>query len=391
MPNLEVPFSMPKGPSCIPSVNTIKVIFHGLQILATVLTICVVAPVIATEVRFYGASQGGPNYTLAVGLMSLAVPTALIVFPTIYDRQGKFRRLGKFCLKPRTNLIFCGFYTVLWITCGIAITVHANNPDNCNLFDDKQEDFGDDYRNAWPTQCNCAKVAAGFAWATCILWFCSLVCTLIIFWREKHLIQKNLRQHEMNKQAVLQMQQQQESDDEMYGDTGRHGGYRASGYYEDVEGEDLGGMRPQSFEQARPLQDPIPPPAATHQSPFDSPYDPPENKRMSYGYQQYEHPPQPYDPYPDAIQQHQPQPYDPYPVDQHQQPYNLHQSPFDDQYGRHSPEPPMNHTPPAPPMPQGSFTPAPMAMPDPTQYNHNPTQHQTPPPPPPIDHHHQQL
>lgn len=53
MPNLEVPFSMPKGPSCIPSVNTIKVIFHGLQILATVLTICVVAPVIATEVRFY--------------------------------------------------------------------------------------------------------------------------------------------------------------------------------------------------------------------------------------------------------------------------------------------------------------------------------------------------
>lgn len=196
----------------------------------------------------------------------------------------------------------------------------------------------------------------------------------------------------MNKQAVLQMQQQQqqESDDEMYGDTGRHGGYRASGYYEDVEGEDLGGMRPQSFEQARPLQDPIPPPAATHQSPFDSPYDPPENKRMSYGYQQYEHPPQPYDPYPDPIQQHQPQPYDPYPVDQHQQPYNLHQSPFDDQYGRHSPEPPMNHTPPAPPMPQGSFTPAPMAMPDPTQYNHNPTQHQTPPPPPPIDHHHHQ-
>lgn len=84
--------------------------------------------------------------------MSLAVPIALIVFPTIYDRQGKFRRLGKFCLKPRTNLIFCGFYTVLWITCGIAITVHANNPDNCNLFDDKQDDFGDDYRNAWPTQ-----------------------------------------------------------------------------------------------------------------------------------------------------------------------------------------------------------------------------------------------
>lgn len=66
------------------------------------------------------------------------------------------------------DLIFCGFYTVLWITCGIAITVHANNPDNCNLFDDKEEDFGDDYRNAWPTQVKSSEEEADRNVCVCV-------------------------------------------------------------------------------------------------------------------------------------------------------------------------------------------------------------------------------
>ncbi|KAI9495122.1 hypothetical protein BDB00DRAFT_734142, partial [Zychaea mexicana] len=155
-------------------------------------------------------SQPGPNWTLFVGIFGLVVPVCLVVFPWIYDKKGKFRRLGKFCMKPRTNLIFTGFYTGLWATAGIAMTVHSNNPSNCDLAGDMEEEHGDAYRSAWTSQCSCAKVAAGFAWTTCILWLLSLLCTLVIFFKEKQLIQRNLKQHESNKQAVLQMQQQQQ-------------------------------------------------------------------------------------------------------------------------------------------------------------------------------------
>lgn len=100
----------------------------------------------------------------------------------------------------------------------------------------------------------------------------------------------------MNKQAVLQMQQQEQhhEEEDLY-DEGPRGGYhQPTGYYEDEEGEDLGGMRPQSFEQARPLHSGTPPGhhASPFESPFDSPYDPPyehqpaEPKRVSYGYQE---------------------------------------------------------------------------------------------------------
>ncbi|KAI8136663.1 hypothetical protein BJV82DRAFT_638648 [Fennellomyces sp. T-0311] len=358
-------FEMPsvKTPNGMPGVTTIKNILHMLQVLCTFITLCVVAPIIATEIRYYGGSQPGPNWTLFVCIFSMGVPVCLVVFPWIYDKNGKFRRLGKFCMKPRTNLIFTGFYTGLWATAGIAMTVHANNPDHCNL-DSELVEADDGYAGAWSSQCTCGKVSAGFSWTTCILWLLSLACTLVIFFKEKQLIQKNLKQHESNKQATLQMQQQQqqqESDDDMYGEpAGRHGGYRPAGYYEDEEGEDLGGMRPQSFEQARPLHDATPPmhyqqpaPPQPQQSPFDSPYDPPaaDPHRMSYGYAQ----PQP--------------PYDPH--------GGPEQSPFDDFY--HAPDPhgaPYGRSP-SPTQHHRAQSPVPMAMPDPTQYN-NPQRYATP-------------
>ncbi|KAI9258111.1 hypothetical protein BDA99DRAFT_539123 [Phascolomyces articulosus] len=372
--SFEVPAVTP--PKGFPAINTIKNILHGTQALGTFIVLCIIASVIATEYRFYDGSQPGPNWTLFVGIFSLGVPVCLIVFPWIYDKKGKFRRLGKFCMKPRTNLIFTGFYTGLWATAGIAMTVHANNPDHCNLDAERAE--GDtDYAAAWPTQCTNAKVANGFAWTLSILWLLSLLCTLVIFFREKQIIQKNLRQHESNKQAVLQMQQQQEmDDDDMFDEhvgAGRHGdGYRPAGYYED-EGEDLGGMRPQSFEQARPLQEATPPPQhmqqhhqqhrpEPEQSPFDSPYDPPANDphRMSYGYAQ-----QP---------QQQQQQYDPHPGGVAVVP---EQSPFDDFYRHPSPDPAAAYGGPSPSPPQHHQAPGgPMVMPDHTQY-HNPAPYNT--------------
>ncbi|KAI7853007.1 hypothetical protein BDC45DRAFT_606911 [Circinella umbellata] len=374
--SFEVPaVAAPKG---FPAINTIKNILHIIQALATFIVLCIIATVIATEYRFYDGSQPGPNWTLFVGIFGLGVPVCLVVFPWIYDKNGKFRRLGKFCMKPRTNLIFTGFYTGLWATTGIAMTVHANNPSHCNLDGEMAEADGD-YTSAWTTQCTNAKVAAGFAWTICILWLLSLLCTLIIFFREKQMIQKNLRQHESNKQAVLQMQQQQEMEDgdDMYnepiGAGGRNSGYRSAGYYEDEEGEDLGRMRPQSFEQARPLQETTPPPHLMQQqqphreqSPFESPYDPPtDSHRVSYGYAQ---PPQ------HAQQVQQPQ-YDPHPGGAA---IVQEQSPFDDMYRHPSPDPAQAYNPsPSPPQHHVAGTsPAPMAMPDHTQYS-NPAPYNT--------------
>lgn len=54
-------------------------------------------------------------------------------------------------MKGRTNLIFCGFNSVLWATAGIAITVHANNAGTCTVNGELQETYGDDYTSAWAT------------------------------------------------------------------------------------------------------------------------------------------------------------------------------------------------------------------------------------------------
>ncbi|KAI9491922.1 hypothetical protein BDB00DRAFT_766313 [Zychaea mexicana] len=193
----------------MPHLSTVKVWLHLSQIVLTLLTICTVAPVIATEIRFYGGSQAGPNWTLVVAVFTIWIPLLLVYFPWAYDRKNKFKRIGKFCLKPRTNLIFTGFCSLMWAAAGIAMAVHANNPEHCNV-DSELADSDGDYASAWSAQCNCAKAAAGFSWITCFIWIATLICSVIIFWNEKQLIQKNLRDHERNKQEAASAQQDEE-------------------------------------------------------------------------------------------------------------------------------------------------------------------------------------
>ncbi|KAI9319292.1 hypothetical protein BX666DRAFT_2092990, partial [Dichotomocladium elegans] len=260
-----------------------------------------------------------PNWTLFCCLFSIGVPAGLVAFPWIYKKNGKFKKLGKFCIKPRTNMIFTSFYTLVWASAGIAMSVFSNDPNNCAIFGDMEEAYGDEYLNAWPTQCNNAKVANGFSWTLCILWLMSLLCSLIILWKEKQIYQDNNKQYDQSRQNALQQKQQLDE------------------------------------EYARPLNyTPSPSPAPhTQPSPFDSPYD------MHIQQQQQ--------------QQQQQQPYDPYP----EQPFSaVHTSPFQDpHYAQYSPEPPHNPAYVAPSPPQGhppggySPTPTPMPMPDPTLYH----------------------
>ncbi|KAI8341287.1 hypothetical protein BC941DRAFT_416420 [Chlamydoabsidia padenii] len=279
---LEVPVNVPAN---MPWLSRVKMGFHFAQFFMTFLTLCVVGPLISTESKYYGGSQPGPNYTLAMGILSIGIPVILIYFPWAYEHQNKFKKIGKFALKPRTNMIFTSFYSVIWATCGIAMSVHSNNPSNCALDGNLQKSYGDDYVNAWATQCNLGKAGAAFAWITCIMWIGAWICTMIIFWNEKQLIQQNIKETKQNRLSVLEEQQhhQQESP------------FKNPSYYGDEE-DDIGGMRPQSFEQARPLHTVTPPPHNIPQqhyesSPFEDPsyYQPPPHSG-TFDHQQ------PYDP-----------------------------------------------------------------------------------------------
>ncbi|KAI8332094.1 hypothetical protein BC941DRAFT_437518 [Chlamydoabsidia padenii] len=110
------------------------------------------------------------------------------------------KRCGKFFMKPRTNLIFTSFYSLLWVTAGIAATTYALNPDTCNLDSNIN---ADGYESGWTAQCNCAKVAMVLVWITCVLWIITMVMALVVFWK-----QKQMSYH--NHQQVVKLQQESE-------------------------------------------------------------------------------------------------------------------------------------------------------------------------------------
>ncbi|KAG1309315.1 hypothetical protein G6F64_005412 [Rhizopus arrhizus] len=198
---LEVPVDLSERTSGF--LDTAKKVLHLVTLATTLLTICVVAPMIATEARYLGGGKPGPNYTLFVSIISLPIPFFLVYFPWMYEHHNKFRRPGKFCLKNRTNLIFCGFNSFLWATAGIASAVYSNDASACTVDSDLRETYGDDYVSSWGTQCNLSKVTAAFAWITCVIWLSTLVCTVLSFWKEKQDIQHRLNEHRISKQSTL--------------------------------------------------------------------------------------------------------------------------------------------------------------------------------------------
>ncbi|KAG0181683.1 hypothetical protein DFQ28_011736 [Apophysomyces sp. BC1034] len=348
---LELPVSVPEN---MPHLATVKLWLHLLQAICTILTVAVVAPIMAIEIRYYGGSQAGPNFTAFVSAFTIAIPLCMVYFPWIYARKNKFKKLGKFFLKPRTNLIFDSFDACLWCAAGIAMTVHANNPTHCNFDSDLQNTFGDSYVSAWTNQCNCAKAAAGFAWATCILWVATLICSLIILWNEKQLVRQNLKEHEDNKQTSLEMTEE----------------YTVPAT--PMQDEEMASTQPQIYNQGQPsentthapmlqdtryheyVQSPPPMPAASQGVHYQEHAQPPsQNPIPTPAYAHY-HQPQQQQPQHQQPQQQQQQHYHASP-NQHVQPmvYQNVQSPDSMRY-EVSPEPAL------------SF--APMVMPDPSHY-----------------------
>ncbi|KAI8885656.1 hypothetical protein K501DRAFT_331817 [Backusella circina FSU 941] len=266
---LDVPVELSEKSTTI--LENIKRIVHLVTVLTSFLTICIVAPLISTEIKYNGGSDPGPNYTLFVAIISLPIPFLLVYLPWMYEHHNKFKRLGKFCLKNRTNFIFTGFNSFLWATAAIASTVHGNAASSCTFNADLQEEYGDDYTSAWTTQCNLGKVVSGFAWVTCLLWLITLLCTAIFFWKEKSAIQQSLKEHRRNKMTKLQ----QDEENDHY-----QGSYRNSGGYYQNE-EDAHHEVPLSA--SSPFNDPVTE-YNTQQNTYNSHHSSPHN--MTYSPQQ---------------------------------------------------------------------------------------------------------
>ncbi|KAI8099800.1 uncharacterized protein BX664DRAFT_322142 [Halteromyces radiatus] len=175
---------------------------HICQVITTLLVVAMISPVIALQIQYKGYSAPGPNYTLYVAIFTFLTPIFLVFFPWMYESKNKMKWCGKFFLKPRTNLIFTGFYSLLWLTAGIGITTYTLNADTCSL-DSNQKDSG--YASAWTAQCNCARVSIALVWLTCLLWITTLILALIVFWKQKQLVQKNLQQIAQSKQETVEL------------------------------------------------------------------------------------------------------------------------------------------------------------------------------------------
>ncbi|KAI7863990.1 hypothetical protein BDF14DRAFT_1839113 [Spinellus fusiger] len=193
----ELPVHVPENMPYLGSLNTL---LHMLQTIITLLCICVVVPVLVIEIRYYGTSQTGPNYTLFATLISLIVPLFLIYFPWMYDRKNKCKTLGKFCLQPRTVFVLSIFYAMLWLLAGIAMTVHTHTASHCAIDPKLEVSFGQSYTSAWAHQCRCATVVMLMAWTLCVLWVASLLGSSIILWNEKQWMARNRYNREMDDQ-----------------------------------------------------------------------------------------------------------------------------------------------------------------------------------------------
>ncbi|KAI9282066.1 hypothetical protein BC943DRAFT_329105 [Umbelopsis sp. AD052] len=194
---LNLPINVPASMSSLP---TIKFYLHIAQVALTLMTIILVAPVISIEAKYWGGSKAAPNWTLIVGILTLLVPVGMVYFPWAYDRQDKFKVLGKFFLKSRSALVLTVFNSFLWLTAALAMTVHSSDAVNCAL-DGNLEKADGSYAASWANQCNCGKATAAFAWFTSFAWLGTVVISGLVMYSEKQQIQQNLKNHEMDAAA----------------------------------------------------------------------------------------------------------------------------------------------------------------------------------------------
>ncbi|KAI9018080.1 hypothetical protein CLU79DRAFT_761636 [Phycomyces nitens] len=246
---IDVPLSVPDS---MPHLATVQIALHGAQILLSFLAVCMIGPVIGILNKYNGGSDPAPNWSLFVFFATFGTPFCIVFFPWAYERKTKFKKLAKFFLKPRTNIVFGIFDSVLWATAGIAMTVYSNKDSTCSFDAEKEETFGSSYTGSWATQCNLAKAAAAFSWMTCILWTISLVCSLIDSFREKQAMRNNKKEQSLNRQsAAFQTDFEEEHVGKNYRPVQSFGGERFDGQAATAQG-----------------------------SPFDSPYDPPAEQKQ---------------------------------------------------------------------------------------------------------------
>ncbi|KAG0745693.1 hypothetical protein G6F57_009017 [Rhizopus arrhizus] len=163
-----------------PNLGIFKIMLHATQILVGFLVLFLVTPVISAERQYDGSSQASPNYVLTIALFSMSIASLLALCPWPHE---KCSRLWRFFLRPRTSLVFTGFFSSAWLIGMISATTHAAH---CTLSDTlrKQDNR---YSTLWIHQCACAKAVAVFSWIDFFLWLATAMMSVILFWQEKKL------------------------------------------------------------------------------------------------------------------------------------------------------------------------------------------------------------
>lgn len=127
------------------------------EFVFTFIVVFCMIPVLISETKYLGVGSAGPSWTTTVAILSLPFPALMAFFPYMYDRYDRFKAGAKIFGKPRTNAILTGFWSVMWFTVVITITVHTLKPDNCQWDESVTPgslmyQYGDTYAHDWVTQ-----------------------------------------------------------------------------------------------------------------------------------------------------------------------------------------------------------------------------------------------
>ncbi|KAI7904251.1 uncharacterized protein BX663DRAFT_485083 [Cokeromyces recurvatus] len=173
-------------PSSLPNLGVYKVGLHLIQILTAVLVLVTTAPIISIEKRYQGWSQGAPNFSLTITIISFFLSAALAAFPWSKITTKNSGLLKRFFLRPRTNVIFTCFMTTMWFIAMICMSVHSTRASNCEINPTLEKKY-EHYASSWKSQCHCAKASAVFCWLSFFAWLATTVHSAILLWHEKKL------------------------------------------------------------------------------------------------------------------------------------------------------------------------------------------------------------
>ncbi|RUP48219.1 hypothetical protein BC936DRAFT_144824 [Jimgerdemannia flammicorona] len=274
-PPLTVPVhvNLPK----LPWLSKVDFYLKIAEFFFTLIVIFCIIPVIVIESKYEGIGAAGPSWTLTVAVLSLTFPFMMAFFPYMYDKHDKFKTGAKVFGKARTNMILTVFWSLMWFTVVVTITVHTLKHENCYWNEDAKPgsliyEFGSTYAHDWDSQCYAAKAGAGFAWLNWLAWLVTMLIGLKTYYEEKTLKAQAIPIESQEKASAIGRNKINQTHGEEAASYRTPPPQNQDTQPNDDEEEQVAmGRINSSFEQSRPLTQPLLPSTAFGGSPIPEP------------------------------------------------------------------------------------------------------------------------